>query len=312
MALATVAATWGSAPVPVGGQLVVAPDERFEGSVSGGCVEAAVIVEAANLLAEDRPRLLTFGVSDEMAWQAGLPCGGTIQILLESLRADRDAAYLDALISVQQTRKPLLVLTDLATGARRFGASLDLPAELAEIAARGQSRIVETPSGDAFLQTLPPPLRLVIIGATHIAQHLTAIATATGCQVIIVDPRQGFSNPDRFGETRLVAEWPEAALAPMKLGPRTAVIALSHVLEIDDEAICAALPSGCLYIGALGSKRTHAKRLERLKQKGFSDEALGRIHAPIGLPIGAVGPAEIAISILAEIIAVARSKDLKR
>jgi len=306
VALATVASTWGSAPVPVGGQMVVAPGERFHGSVSGGCVEVDVIAEAADAMAAATPKLLEFGVDEETAWRAGLPCGGRIEVLLEPLDRDRDAASLDRILAARRAREPLAVVTDIATGERRLVTEAAEPAEIASCLAAGESRLIDTPEGRAFVNTFMPPVRIVIAGATHIGQMLAALARQTGYYDVVVDPRAAFASEERFGGTEVVAGWPEATLPAVGIDRRTAVVALTHASHIDDEALSAALRSPSLYIGALGSRRTHAKRIERLKAAGFDEAELARIHAPVGLSIGAKGPAEIAVSILAEIIKVAR------
>jgi xanthine dehydrogenase accessory factor len=306
--LATVVSTWGSSPVPVGGQLVVAPDGRFEGSVSGGCVEAEVIVEAADVLASDRPKLLEFGIADEMAWRAGLPCGGAIGIYLEPLQATRDGGYLDAILAARESRTALGVLTTLATGERRlFEPSTTKAAEIAASLDAGQSCLLE--SGQAFLHALSPSVRLVIVGATHIGQVLADLARRIGYDVVIVDPRTAFASEQRFGEIPALTDWPEASLNALKLDTRSAVVAMSHTAALDDEALAAALRSDCLYIGALGSRKTQAKRLDRLRAAGFGETELARVRGPVGLPIGAKGPAEIAISILAELVQVVRGKE---
>jgi xanthine dehydrogenase accessory factor len=307
VALATVVSTWGSAPVPVGGQLVVGPDERFQGSVSGGCVEGDVIAEAAEVMAGGRPRLMEFGVTEETAWRAGLPCGGTIKVLLEPLARGRDAGYLDRVLAARRARTPLAVATNVITGTRHlYGPGSALEPEIAASLAGGQSRLTETPEGSVFVQALLPPVRLVIAGGTNIGQVLADLGRQVGYDVIVVDPRAAYLTEERFAGTSSRTEWPEVSLKSMGLDARTAVVALTHAAHIDDEALTAALRSDCLYVDALGSKTTHAKRLERLKAAGFSEEALARIHAPIGLAIGAKGPAEIAVSILAEIIKVVR------
>ena len=307
VALATVVSTWGSAPVPVGGQLVVGPDERFQGSVSGGCVEGDVIAEAADVMAGGRPRLMEFGVTEETAWRAGLPCGGTIKVLLEPLARARDSGFLDQVLAARRSRAALAVTTNLVTGTRQmFEPGAALPADVAAALASGQSRLAETPEGSVFVQALLPPVRLVIAGGTNIGQVLADLARQVGYDVIVVDPRAAFLTEERFGGTTSRTEWPEASLTALGLDARTAVVALTHAVHIDDEALAVALRSECLYIGALGSKATHAKRIERLEAAGFTAEALSRIHAPIGLAIGAKGPAEIAVSILAQIIKVAR------
>lgn len=169
VALATVVATWGSSPVPVGGQLVVGPNGQFEGSVSGGCVEVEVITEAADVLTHDRPKLLAFGVAEDVAWRAGLPCGGIISIYLEPLQLQRDASYLDRIFAARGARVSLAVLTSLETGERRlFEAPGPIPTEIASCLQRGESRLLDFGDGQAFLHALTPPVRLVIVGATHV------------------------------------------------------------------------------------------------------------------------------------------------
>ena len=305
VALATVVSTWGSAPVPVGGHLVVAPDGRFEGSVSGGCIEVDVITEAADIMRDGQPKLLEFGIADEAAWRAGLPCGGTIKILVEIL-SKADAPHLESILEARRARRPHVAAIDLQTGRRRIFEAESAEGEIRERIETGESGILGFDEGDAFLQVRLPTVRMVIAGATHITQVLTSLAEQIGYDAVIVDPRTAFASVDRFGDTPTLTAWPEEGFAALGLDSRTAVVAVTHAAHLDDDALAAALRSDCLYIGALGSKKTHAKRLERLRAAGFSDSDLERIHAPIGLAIGAKGPAEIALSILAEIVQVAR------
>ena len=307
VALATVVSTWGSSPVPVGGQLVVGPNGQFEGSVSGGCVEVEVITEAADVLTQDRPKLLEFGVAEDVAWRAGLPCGGAIRIYLEPLQRERDASDLDQILAARGARASLGVLTTLATGERRlFEAPGPMPTEIASCLQSGESRLLDLGAGRAFLHVLTPPVRLVIVGATHVGQVLGDLATRIGYDVVIVDPRTAFASQERIGEITTLTDWPEISLRALGLDTRTAVVTLTHAAALDDEALSVALRSDCLYVGALGSRKTHTKRLERLRCAGFSDMETAHIRAPVGLAIGAKGPAEIAISILAEIVKVAR------
>ncbi len=307
IALATVVKTWGSAPVPVGGHLVVAPGERFQGSVSGGCVEVDVIGEAGDVMTSGRPKLLEFGVAEETAWRVGLPCGGQIKVLLEPLAGARDAAYLDQVLAARRARKPLAVATNVTTGARQlFEATSVMPSEVSGCLASGESGLFETPDGSLFVQALVPSMRVVIAGATHVGQILAELARRIGYDVVVVDPRSAFATQERFGGTEALIEWPAVSLSSLGLDARTAVVALTHAAHIDDEALCMALRSPCFYIGALGSKATHAKRIKRLMAAGIGKTELERIHAPVGLSIGAKGPAEIAVSILAEIVMVAR------
>jgi xanthine dehydrogenase accessory factor len=305
--LATVISTWGSSPVPVGGQLVVAPGDRFEGSVSGGCVEAEVIAVCADVMETGRTKLLEFGIEDETAWRSGLPCGGAIKIFLEPLEGASDIGYLNAVLGARRSRTALAVLTDLATGSRRlFEAVSVMPSEVSECMASGESRLIGMPEDPVFLHALLPPVRVIIVGATHVGQILTDLAVPIGYDVVVVDPRAAFATRERFGSTDAVIDWPDASLKSIGIDARTAVVALTHAAHLDDEALTEALRSACLYIWALGSRKTHAKRLERLHATGFSEADLARIHAPVGLAIGAKGPAEIALSIMAEIVMVAR------
>jgi xanthine dehydrogenase accessory factor len=305
-AIATVVSTWGSAPVPVGGQLVVTVGDRFEGSVSGGCVEVDVLVEAADVMASRKPKLLEFGVSEETAWRAGLPCGGKIKVLVEPLTR-ADLPFVDAILMARAERWTVVVTTRIADGTRRLYTADDkMPVEVADRFASGMIGLIDTPDGELFVQPLVPPLRIIVAGATHIGQVFAELARQVGYSVTVVDPRSAFATEERFGAASAIAAWPEPSFDKLGLDARTAVVALTHASHIDDEALTAALRSPCLYIGALGSRGTHAKRLERLGAAGFTAADLARIHAPIGLAIGAKGPAEIAVSILAEIIKVAR------
>jgi xanthine dehydrogenase accessory factor len=202
-------------------------------------------------------------------------------------------------------RKPIVVTTQLSDGERRIvPAEQTTDPEIAEALRRGRSAVNE--NGDIFLHALTPPPRVIIVGATHIAQHLATMATASGYDVKVLDPRSAFASPARFNPSQLVPEWPEDGLATFAADPFTAIVTLTHVDQIDDEALTVALKSRCRYIGSLGSRKTHAKRVARLKAAGFSDAEIERIHAPVGLNIAAETPGEIATSILAEIIAAFR------
>jgi xanthine dehydrogenase accessory factor len=303
IALATVIKTWGSSPVPVGGQLVVGPEERFEGSVSGGCVEAAVITAAADVMATGQPKVLEYGVGDETAWRVGLPCGGRIEIFVERLSGADDAAYLDAVIAARRTRSLLVVDTDLATGRRALHRETEsYAAETAQQLSNGECVLVDGPDGRRFLHALAPPVHVILIGAGHVAQVLADLAQRVGYQATVVDPRTAFSSETRFGGVPLRQDWPETALPMLGLDGRTAVITLAHDARLDDETLPIAVRSPCFYVGALGSRRTHEKRVERLRQAGLSEAEIARVDAPVGLPIGAKGPAEIAVSILGAVI----------
>jgi xanthine dehydrogenase accessory factor len=298
-AIATVVQTWGSAPRQAGAQLVVAGDGAMMGSVSGGCVEGAVIVAAQEALADGRPRDLTFGVSDDEAFAVGLACGGTIRVLVEPVGAGLPVAMLEAVVAARAARRAVGYGVNLTTWDRRLLAPDDAPARF-----RADRSGLEE-SGE-FVTLFNPPLRLVVVGAVHIAQALLPMARLAGFDPVLIDPRGAFGSAARFPGETILDDWPDEAMARLAPDARTAVVTLTHDPKLDDPAIRAALASDCFYLGCLGSTRTHAKRLERLRAAGLTDRQLGRIHAPVGLDIGARSPAEIAVSVLAEIIRVLR------
>jgi xanthine dehydrogenase accessory factor len=205
-------------------------------------------------------------------------------------------------------RRAAIVVTDPATGVQRLVKGADVRTDplrdlLEERLRSGKSGMAETSDGRVFLTVYVPPPRLVATGAVHISQALAPIARLLGYDVVLVDPRTAFATPERFPDVPLIAEWPDTALPPLGIDRYTAFVALTHDPKIDDPALTYVLDRDCFYVGALGSKKTHAKRMERLKQQGVSEAALARIHAPIGLKIGAVSPAEIAVAIMGEITA---------
>lgn len=298
-ALATVIETWGSAPRQPGSQLAISGTGEIMGSVSGGCVEGAVVGEALEALADGSSRVLTFGVSDESAFAVGLACGGTIRVLVEPIGAGMPEAMLRAIVEARAARRPLAYGVTPAIWARRL---------LGPAAAPDRFRADRSGMEDSgeFIALFNPRLRLMVIGAVHIAQALVPMAKLAGYDPVLIDPRDAFASAARFPDTRIVTEWPDEALAAEGLDPRTAVVTLTHDSKLDDPAILAALGSECFYLGCLGSTRTHAKRLERLRAAGLPEATLARIHAPVGLNIGAKTPAEIALSVLAQITQVLR------
>lgn len=308
VALATVTRTWGSAPRPEGSQMAIRDDGAFSGSVSGGCVEGAVIGEAENALRDGKPRNLKFGVSNEDAWAVGLACGGTIEIYVAPLLAQPQQSVLAELKQGRDAQQAVVLATDLASGESvlRYPAKADgdALAKAARVQARrDQSAAVDIGGRNWFLTVFNPPLDLAIIGAVHIAQPLARMAALADYAVRVIDPRSAFATGERFPGVSLSLDWPDEALAAKPPGSRSAVVALTHDPKLDDPGLSAALKSDAFYIGALGSRTTHAKRLERLKSKGFSDTELARIRGPIGLDIGARSPAEIAVAVLAQMTA---------
>jgi len=302
VALATVIDTWGSAPVRTGGQMAVVDVDEFQGSVSGGCVEADVIAAGLDVIETGKPETLSFGIADETAWRAGLACGGKIRVHVSKLDPKTDLDFVKKLDAAAAAREPIVVMTRLADGARQIydGTNSTDPA-IAEAIRRAHSGVDK--SGETFLHALTPPPRIIIVGATHIGQHLATMATASGYDVKVIDPRTAFASPARFDPSQLITGWPEDSFKQLAADPFSAVVTLTHVDHIDDDALTIALKSPCRYIGSLGSRKTHARRVERLKAAGFSDAEIARINAPVGLNIDAETPGEIATSILAQIIA---------
>jgi xanthine dehydrogenase accessory factor len=296
-ALATVVETWGSAPRPVGSQLVISGEGEIQGSVSGGCVEGAVVVEALEALEEGGSRILTYGVSDDEAFAVGLACGGTIRVLVEPVH-EVGEALLSELVAARTARRPVAYVVDTDAWTRR----LDGPEKWPDRFRMDRSGFED----ETFVAVHNPPLRMVIVGAVHIAQALIPMARLTGWDVTLIDPREAFGSEARFPGEIVSHDWPDEALDSFGLDARTAVVTLTHDPKIDDPAIGRALSSDVVYLGCLGSSRTHAKRVARLKDDGFTEEQMARIHAPVGLDIGARSPGEIAVAILAQITEVLR------
>ena len=296
--IATVVQTWGSAPRPVGSQLAISGEAEMVGSVSGGCVEGAVVAEALDALESGQCTVLEFGVSDDDAFAVGLACGGTIRVMVEpvGVGAGPDMGVIGDLVAARAARRAIAVETDTATWTRRVLGY----AEAADAFDADRSAFLET-APERFLRVENPPLRLAVIGGVHIAQPLAVMARAAGYDVTLIDPRDAFASAARFPGVALVHDWPDAGLAAHGLDHRTAVVTLTHDPKLDDPALIAAVRSPAFYIGALGSTRTHGKRVARMAEAGCTEAEIARIDAPIGLDIGSRSPAEIAVSILAEL-----------
>jgi xanthine dehydrogenase accessory factor len=284
MALATVVSTWGSAPRPRGSHMLVHADGRFEGSVSGGCVEGDVLTLAAQVIAEGASERRRYGVSDASAWEVGLPCGGSIEVMVQPVSATGFApALFDAVIGGRDEGRSLGVATDLDTGRSALATATD--------------------EEGLFVNRYAPPRRLFIIGAVQIAQSLAGIARTLGIRPVIIDPRSRFLTGERFPDMELDDRWPDEALAAWRPDAASAVVTLSHDPKIDDPALIAALARPTGYVAALGSRRSHAARLERLAAAGIAQVDLDRIEGPAGIDIGAIGAAEIALSVAAGMVA---------
>ena len=283
VALATVVATRRSAPRPVGSKLVVSESGELLGSVSGGCVESDVALQAAEVIAEGTPRLLTYGIADEQAWSIGLPCGGEIDVFVERFDGELNGS-------------PGVTLTVLE--GERAGERRAVPLDEVE---RGPSRVLELEGKTVFADVVAPPPGLVVVGATDTAEELCRAAKALGWRTTVIDPRPALVTRERLpSPDELVTAWPDE----LEADADTAVVVLTHEERLDVPALNAALAGPAFYIGAIGSRRTQAKRRERLLDAGLTDEQLDRLAGPAGLDLGAHTPAETAVSILAEVLAV--------
>lgn len=309
VALATVVRTWGSAPRPLGAQLVVDGESNFQGSVSGGCVEGAVIFEALEAMEDGACRVLSFGVSDETAFEVGLACGGEIEVMVEPVGVGKGISVdlLRDLVAARAARKPVVVEVNTESWERRL-RHRDTGDTALEERFRTDKSLRD---GDVFQGVHNPPLRMVIVGAVHIAQPLLDMARLAGFDVVMVDPREGFASAARFPDVTFLEGWPDEALTEFGLDARTAVVTLTHDPKIDTPALEVAIASESFYIGALGSTRTHAKRVQALTDNGFSAGQIARIDGPVGLDIGAMSPAEIAISIMGEVVERLRRPDTR-
>jgi xanthine dehydrogenase accessory factor len=326
VALATVVQTWGSAPRRVGAKMAITANGQLSGSVSGGCVEGAVAEEAFAVLKSGRAKLLHFGIADETGWEVGLACGGNIQVFVEPLpealwqaitdllREERAGAIAtviggpDALLG-----RKLLVERGKEGWLGEIDGSLDVQvAEVARAAiANGTDQEVQLTGQEVelFIDVLLPAPTLLMIGGVHIAIALASLAKTLGYRTVVIDPRHAFGTSDRFPHVdQLLTSWPDEALPQLKFNENVAVAILTHDPKIDDPALQIVLKQPTFYVGALGSLKTHAKRLERLAEAGFSEQQLARIHAPIGLKIGAQTPEEIALAIMAEIVKTRHAK----
>lgn len=295
LAIATVVSTWGSAPRPKGSHMLVHGDGRFEGSVSGGCVESDILQTAADVIAGAPFQLKRYGVADAAAWEVGLPCGGEIAVMVQPVSAAGfDPELFDRIADARDRGEALTVTTDLATGHSDMRPQ--------EGPHQSSTLMGAQETGEVFVNRYDPPRRLLIVGAVQIAQSLAALANTLGIATTVIDPRARFLTEERFPGVTLDDRWPDEAIAALKPGPATAVVTLSHDIKIDDPALIAALATDAPYVGALGSRRSHAARRERLAAEGLTPAQIDRIDAPVGIDIGAIGPSEIALSIAAAMV----------
>jgi xanthine dehydrogenase accessory factor len=286
-AVATVVETWGSSPRPAGSAMGIRKDGLVCGSVSGGCIESAVIEAAMGALEDGKPRDISFDrISPESLWQIGLSCGGAIRVWVNPVQVPEVWAQIESAVSKGRT---IGLRSCLATGAQEVLADASPAVEVR----------------DGYLgQTLTAKDRMIVFGASHLAIPLVTIAKVLGFEVTVVDPRTALMRPERFPDPpdRLLESWPEEAIETIGVTPQTYAVMLSHDPKIDDAALRLLLRSPAAYLGALGSKQTQNERRRKLAEAGFTEEELRRIRGPVGLDIGARTPEEIAVSIAAEIV----------
>lgn len=290
IAIATVIEVWKSSPQPVGAQMVISSSGNFAGSVSGGCVEAAVIQTAQGVMQTGLAKMCRYQVSTDDAFAVGLTCGGQITVLIQLVGGQNGPSWEDlGKLAVQgQSGQSIVYSVDLETFATSVSQTSD-------------STLPEPVAG-VFSHIFQGAKKLVIIGAGHIAQELVPMALQIGLRVMVIDPRGAFANSHRFPNVPCIVEWPDEAMTQVGICANSAVVALSHDDKMDIPALEAAFRSPAFYVGALGSKKTQTKRREALIERGFDQTQIDRISGPVGLDIGARHPAEIAVAILAEII----------
>jgi len=331
VALATVIETWGSSPRSAGAKMALTPEDEISGSVSGGCVEGAVFDTGVEVLQTGAPRLLHFGVADETAWEVGLACGGSIEVFVKAL----DPAFYHAVRAALLAERPFVAATVVRGSADQVGRELMLDDEGKTVGALGsgleaailplaRAALAEGRSGrqavtigaetvEIFLEVSLPAPTLVIVGGVHIAIALAALAKTLGYRAVVVDPRRAFGTEARFPHVdQLIQAWPDDALTQIGLTRSTAVAMLTHDPKLDDPALKLALPSPAFYVGALGSQKTQAKRRQRLLAEGLTDAQLARLRGPIGLDLGGRSPEEVALAIMAEIVAARNGRPLER
>ncbi len=326
-AVATLVNVRRSAPRPPGARLAVSEDGDVTGSISSGCVEGDLFERLKDVIADGRPRLTEYGISDEMAAGVGLPCGGEIEVLLT--RHDATDPVWQRLADTVRTGNSAVLVVSLGDEGPGTGAAgqaqlvssnsdkigslgtdeLEREVELAiaPLFDHGGTAVLELSGQRLFAEAFLPPPRLAIVGASPIAEALCHLAAWASIDVTVIDPREVLTGSGRFPDaTQVLNEWPEEGLAHAGLDRWLNVVVLSHDQKLDVPALAAALRAGCLYIGLLGGKRTQRNRRDALAQMGFGKEDLDRIRGPVGLDIGARGPREIAVSIMGQLIAVQR------
>jgi len=316
--LATVIESWGSSPRKAGSKMGLTLDAKITGSVSGGCVENAVVEAGMESINANKPQLLHFGIPDETAWEVGLACGGSIDVFVNPL----DDAIFESVSSILTGDTQAALATVIRSGDAILGREMILDDKGEVIGSIGNEwdekvfflmneslkqgasrRVALDESTEIFIEVILPQLTLVIVGGAHISIALVSLAKTLGYRTVVIDPRNVWGNKERFPNVdKLIQSWIPDAFQQLDITPSTAIVTLTHDPKLDDPALKIALNSSAFYVGALGSKKTNAKRRERLLENGIIESQLSRLHAPIGLKIGAQSPEEIALAIMAEVV----------
>ena len=303
----TVVETWGSSPKPIGSKMIVNENKEFFGSVSGGCIESFIIQESLEIIKKNESfKIKKFKISDESAWNVGLSCGGEITVYLEEMSFREKA--LEQIIQKQKNKLEFALLTNLSTGENEiFEKNKPLNKNFEKFTDQINSYYLSKNNGmlkdtNIFIECYNNPLKVIIVGAVHIAQYLTDFADKFDFEIYIIDPRNYFGTKERFPNVEIINEWPNEAFKKIKTDSNCALIGLTHDPKIDDPALQYALRENFFYIGALGSKKTHENRCDRLKKAGFTRSEIESIHGPIGIKLGGKSAPEIALSIIAQLV----------
>jgi len=329
VAIATIVKADGSPMRPIGSKMAVTPDQQISGSVTGGCIEGAVYEEAQDVLRSGKPKMLHYGVAnDQTPWEVGLSCGSSLDVFVESLQTPAwQTAYAPilsgltekrlmacvTLLNGEQAGAKLLVHQDGSVESSLGSPQLDqaaLEAAQRQMQTRDPKTIKLAEGLEAFVDVFQPPFRLMIVGAGHIGIPLVELAKVLGFHTIVIDPRKAFATRERFPDAdELILEWPSDAIERLAPDQGTYIAVVSHDDKLDNPALAVALKSNAAYVGVLGTKRNVPKRMDIMREMGVNEEQLKKMHAPIGLDIGAVPPEEIALSVLAEMVAIHHGRE---
>ena len=298
----TVINTWGSSPRPVGSSMIVNSKNEIIGSVSGGCIESFVFAKSLEVIKSGKYQILEFGVTNSKAWEVGLTCGGKIKVLLEKF-SKNDLNVIKKINKIFNGEGKLILATNLSNGKREIIDNKSLNNEFfSKIYMNETSKVNIFNKTDWFSKVFSSQYKIVIVGAVHIAESLVDLANILNFKVFLIDPRNNFDSSKFKNKAHLLTEWPDEGLKKLNINNKTFIVTLTHDPKLDDPAIIYSLKLNPLYIGCLGSVKTHEARIKRLVKKGFSNEDLSKINGPIGLDIKAKSPSEIACAIIAQII----------